>query len=62
LDCHRRNTDTFRDTASRGKFSQVEIEHFGMTALGDEQVCRFDIAMDDTFGVGCVERVCDLDS
>ena len=33
-----------------------------MTALGDEQVCRFDIAMDDTFGVGCVERVCDLDS
>ncbi len=33
-----------------------------MAALGDKNVCRFDVAVDDTFGVSYVEAVRDLDT
>src|SRR5579862_2136601 len=32
-----------------------------MSALGDKDVCRFDVAVDYAFGVGSVERVGNLD-
>ena len=32
-----------------------------MTALGDENICRLDVAVDDAFRVGGIERLGDLD-
>ena len=32
-----------------------------MSAPGDEDICGLDVAVDDVFCVGGVERVCDLD-
>ena len=36
---------------------QAEVEHLGVAAFGDKNVGRLDIAMNDPFGVGCVQRV-----
>src|SRR5580700_12249612 len=43
-------------------FCQAEIENFYRAALGDENICRLDIAMDDAFGVRSIERVGDLNA
>ena len=43
-------------------FCQAEIENFYRAALGEENICRLDVAMDDAFGVCGVERVGDLNS
>jgi hypothetical protein len=59
---YRGNTDTFRHTANRAEFGQAKIEDFGVAALGDEQVGRFDVAVHDPFRVRGVQRVGDLDS
>ena len=41
---------------------QTEVEHFGVTALGYENVGGLDIAMNDAFRVGCIQRVGHLDA
>ncbi len=38
----------------------IEIQNLGMSALGD-RCCEFDVAVDDAFGMGCVEGVGNLD-
>jgi hypothetical protein len=43
-----------------GDFGEAEVEDFGMAALGDENVCGFDVAMNDAFGVGSIEGVGNL--
>src|SRR4029077_9972872 len=43
-------------------FGQSEIEDLGVSALGHEEIRGLDIAMDDSFGVGGIEGVGDLDS
>src|SRR5580698_6441183 len=40
---------------------QTKVQNLGMSAFGDEDVRGLDIAMDDAFGVGRVERVRNLD-
>ena len=40
---------------------QPKVENLGVSALGDKDVRRLDVAVDDAFGVGGVERVGDLD-
>ena len=42
-------------------FRQPKIQNLGVSALGDEDVGRLDVAVDDAFGVGGVERVGNLD-
>jgi hypothetical protein len=42
-------------------FRQSEIQDFGVTTRSDEDVGRFDVAVNDAFAVGGVERVGDLD-
>ena len=39
---------------------QTEVENLGVAALGDEDVRRLDVAMDDALGVRGVERIRDL--
>ncbi len=46
----------------KGKdFGQPEIKNFGMAARGDKNICGFDVAMNDAFGVCGIEGVGDFD-
>ena len=53
------------DLARRGRrgrdLRQSEIQNLCVSALGDEDVSRLDVAVDDALGVGGIERVGDLD-
>ena len=40
---------------------QAEVEYLGVAALGDENIRRLDVAVDDAFAVRGVESVGDLD-
>jgi hypothetical protein len=51
-----------RRTACKTDLRQPKVKHLGVSALGNENVRRFDVAVDDAFCVGCVERVRNLDS
>ena len=48
-------------SANRGHLRQPEIQNLGVAALGDKNVGGLDVAMDDSFGVGGIERVRNLD-
>jgi hypothetical protein len=41
---------------------EPKVKNFGVFALGDENICRLDIPMDDASIVGGIERVGDLNS
>ena len=49
------------DPRFAGHLREAEVENFGVAALGDENICGLDVAMDDAFGVRGVERVGDFD-
>ena len=42
-------------------FGEAEVENFGGTAVGDKDVGRLDVAMDDAFGMGGVEGIGNFD-
>ena len=42
-------------------FRQAKIQNLGVAALGDENIRRLDVAVDDAFGVGGIEPVRNLD-
>src|SRR5208282_1176382 len=46
-----------RRTACECDFCQPEIQNFGVAALGHENVRGFDVAVNDSFSVGGIERV-----
>ena len=49
-------------TGTRGcDFGQAEIQNLGMSTLGHKNVGRLDVAVDDAFGVGSIQRVGNLD-
>ena len=59
----RRRTRTGRGgpTVGEAEFRETEIEHLRLAPIGDENIRRFDIAVNDAFRVRRVERVGDVD-
>ena len=55
--CHGWWTDTLRH---RVTFAKPKIENLRVPALRDEDIRRFDVAVNDAFGVSRIERVGDL--
>jgi len=55
-----RRCNLIRRTDSGRNLCQPKIQNLGVTACGNEDVRRLDVAMNDTFGVGGVERVSDV--
>ncbi len=51
-----------RLTRSRLYLGQAEVENLGVAALGDEKVGGLDVAVDNAFAVGRVERIGDFDA
>ena len=50
-----------RRTARQTDLRQSKVQNLGVATLGDENVRRLDVAVDDAFCVGCVKRVRNLD-
>src|SRR3984885_11709844 len=50
-----------RRTACQTDLRQPKVQNLGMSALGDKDVRGLDVAADDAFCMGCVERIRDLD-
>src|SRR5580765_2439407 len=44
-----------------GKFGQAEIENFGVAAVGDKNVGRLDVAVNDAAGVSGVQSISNFD-
>ncbi len=47
---------------ARREFGQSKIENLGVAAPGHENVCRLDVAMDDSLRVGRIQRIRYLDA
>ena len=56
---HRRKTGTL---VAGGQFRQTEVENFRVSALCNEDVRRLDVSVNNALGMGCIERVRNLDS
>jgi len=44
----------------RRQFGQPKVQHFGLSALRNENVCGLDVAVNDSFGVRRFERIGNL--
>ncbi len=60
--CVQRNTHGKHCVITVFHFCQTEIENLGVAALGDKNVCRLNVAMDNAFGMGGVEGFGDFDA
>ena len=47
-------------TGMKSNLGQPEVQNLGMSTLGNKDICRLDVAMNDPLGVGGVERIGDL--
>src|SRR5712692_7033515 len=58
----RRRRKATRRTRLERQLGQPEIEDLGVTALGDEDVRRLDIPVDNSLGMRGIQRIGNLDS
>ena len=49
-------------TAHRRHLGQAKIQNLGVSALGYEDVCGLNVAVNNAFGLGCVERISNVDA
>ena len=72
-DCRARAGKMLLDVEGRGgllrschrlgrELGQAKVQDFGVAAVRDKEVRRFNVAMNDSFGVSGIKRVGDLDS
>jgi hypothetical protein len=57
----RRSRHFYHSPPHQRHFRQPEIQNLGVAALGDKDIRGLDVAVDDTLGVGSIERVSNLD-
>ena len=57
----RKRSRRFHAAARRRDLGQAKVQHLGVPALGDKNVGRLDVAMNDAFGMGGIERIGNLD-
>ena len=60
--CHRRRPVALavRLEGVETTFGQTKVNDLSVSTPGDKNVCRFDVAMNDAFCVGRVERIGNL--
>jgi hypothetical protein len=48
--------------AHRGHLGQSEIQNLGVSALGHEDVCRLNVAVNNALCMRCIERISNVDA
>ena len=55
-------SDGFHRHLRMRQLGQAEIQHLHRSALGNKDICRLDVAMDNAFSMGGVERIGQLNA
>ena len=54
------HTRRFEQAFSKNHLCQAEIQDLGVSSLGDENIRWFNIAMNNSFAVCCIQCICNF--